>query len=83
MTVAELIAILQTKDPLCTVVLRDEGTEAGYIRVQSVEGVTMRAYARKGMLFLGPYDSVDMLADDGKTDVFDGVELGVLLSSEN
>lgn len=79
MTVQELIAILQTKDPLCEVVMRDSCNELGYVRVQSVEGVIMRAYARNGVLFLGSYDVEDMLPRDGKTDAFEGVEHGVLL----
>ena len=77
MTVQELIAILQTKDPLAEVVRLDDGTEPGYVLVREVDSVTMRAYARKGMQFLGPWD--DERATDAKTDVFAHVVHGVLL----
>jgi hypothetical protein len=77
MTVQELIAILAEKDPLSEVVIRDDGTEIGFVRVRTVDSVTMRAYARKGMMFLGPWD--DERAPDAKTDVFAHAVHGVLL----
>lgn len=77
MLVHELIAILANKDPLSEVVVRDDGTEPGYVRVRAVDSVTMRAYGRKGMLFIGPWD--EERAPDTKTDVFEQVVHGVLL----
>jgi hypothetical protein len=77
MTVQELIAILQTKDPQSEVVMHDDGTEIGFVRVRTVDCVTMRAYARKGLMFLGPWD--EERAPDAKTDVFVHAMHGVLL----
>jgi hypothetical protein len=77
MLVRELIAILAEKDPLSEVVIHDDGTEPGYVRVRTVDSVTMRAYARKGMMFLGPWD--EERAPEAKTDVFAHSVHGVLL----
>ena len=56
MNVAELIAILQTKDPLTTVVLRDPDGLTGYMEAREADSVTLRAYARKGSSFLVSWD---------------------------
>jgi hypothetical protein len=57
MNVGQLIAILQTKDPLTTVVLRDPDGLAGYVEARDTESVTLRAYARKGSSFLVSWDA--------------------------
>ncbi|BDT72777.1 hypothetical protein os4_23220 [Comamonadaceae bacterium OS-4] len=77
MTVAELIAILAEKDPLSTVVVRDSGCETGFVEVRTIDSVTMRAYARKGMQFLESWD--EERTPEEKTDVFAHPVHGVLL----
>ncbi len=77
MTVSELMAILQKQDPLCTVVMRDSACDTGFVPVRDIDSLTMRAYARKGMLFYSSFGSE--VPRDGKTDVFDEVVHGVLL----
>lgn len=56
MTVQELIAILQTKDPATEVMLRDPCNDIGFVRAQDTESLTLRAYSRKGMAFYGSWD---------------------------
>ncbi len=77
MTVAELISILQQRDPLSTVVLRDPDSDTRFAEARCVGAVTLRAYSRKGLCFLGSWD--DELQVDEKTDVGAHPVHGVLL----
>jgi hypothetical protein len=54
--VGQLIAILQTRDPLTEVMLRDTCNDIGYVRARDTESLTLRAYSRKGMAFYGSWD---------------------------
>jgi hypothetical protein len=54
--VAQLIAILQTKDPLTEVMLRDPCNDIGYVRVRDTESLTLRAYSRKCTVLFGSWD---------------------------
>ncbi len=67
MTVADQISILSQRDPLSTVVLRDAVSETGFVEARSIGTVTLRAYSRKGMCFLGSWN--DELPVDEKTDI--------------
>jgi hypothetical protein len=57
MNVSELIAILQTKNPLAAVVLYAQGSFPGYVEARSTEDRTMRAYFRDGSVFLADWDA--------------------------
>ena len=57
MNVSELIAILQTKNPLAAVVLYDPGSFPGYVEARSTDSRTMRAYSRNGSVFLADWDA--------------------------
>ena len=77
MTVAELISNLQQTDPLSTVVLRDPDSDMRFAEARYVGAVTLRAYSRKGLCFLGSWD--DELPVDEKTDIGIHPVHGVLL----
>lgn len=77
MNVSDLISILQQKDPLSTVVMRDAVSETGFVEARSIGSVTLRAYSRKGMCFLGSWN--DELPVDEKTDIGIHPVHGVLL----
>lgn len=78
MNVSELIAILQQRDPLSTVVVSDFPQELAFVEVRTCDTVTMCAFHRKGMRFLGSWGE-DWSHPDGKTDVMPSPVLGVLL----
>lgn len=77
MNVHALISILQTKDPLSTVVLRDLVSDTGFVELRAIDSLTLRAYSRKGTCFLGLWD--DERPPQEKTDVGARVVHGVLL----
>lgn len=77
MNVADLISILQTKDPLSVVVLRDQDSEMRFAEARKVGSVTLLAYSRKGMCLLGSWEGE--LPTDEKADVGAHPVHGVLL----
>jgi hypothetical protein len=77
MKVADLISILQTKDPLSVVVLRDLDSDTGFVEARDIDTLTLRAYSRKGTCFLGLWD--DERPPQEKTDVGAHTVLGVLI----
>jgi hypothetical protein len=51
MTVQELIAILQTKDPEAEVLTRDSCDDTSYLKVREVRPLELRTYSRKGIVY--------------------------------
>ncbi len=78
MNVSELIAILQTKDPKASVVLRDYEGATGLAEARVVDDVELRGYGSKGMSFLAFWDA-DLPYDERGTDVCNFIIKGVLL----
>lgn len=75
MNVSQLIAILQTKNPLTEVMLRDPCNDVGYVRARDTESLTLRAYSRKCTVLYGSWegDEADWLGYDAGQYVLHGV----------
>lgn len=57
MRVHELIAALQSQDPLAEVVVRDDG-DSGLGRVMHVSGISLQGVDKKGMVVYYAFDPV-------------------------
>lgn len=57
MTVAELMAILQTKSPDDEVVLREPLDDTSFFKVREVRTLELRTYSRKGIVYFQSFDA--------------------------